>query len=701
VSTPNVFGENSLKESVKFSSKTFIFEFWRFAMKQIWILVFILFLLPGASLIVAELPTNIEVSTLFTAPDFDNPGDNSYTPVWSFNGSTYFVWMDKNWKPWVTKITGSSSESVPLDANTSDPYTALGSDGHHKFSMGIDNNGYIHITGDMHNYPGHDGHMPQRYQGNIIMYWISNSPESLMDGFRYIGDDPDKAMNGHTFTYGAFYADKYGKLYYRTRCRAVVTNPPSHFSGEMGVCIYKHDIAAQSWTALGTTAPMTKSGADFHNVVTWANTGQAGGWYQGFRGTMRFDDNNRLHYSEPITGIKDKEPTHIIYAYSDDEGESFHRADGSMISLPIQPSEGESQPSIVDSYDNGSGVLGGHDIHTGAFVDANNNPAVTFKRNEGDKKAGFRYWKPESGSWSDIITPAVGASIREMHYLHPSGFLIFISNGSGKITVAESFEDEGRTYDTGFDTFRSVDERGLRTNGILRASGEKDGKLHVIQVDFPGVDAPDYPGPDSSVTEIESLSLIDANSEQVLYGYEDLSLIDTIELESLNTDAQNVFANISGSVDSVVFSFDLNGQVGHHKEQVFPYGLRGDGSGYDHWSMEPGSYSLSASVYFRGVLQDTQSVSFVVTENHTSIFSSSQLSGSLFLYNREQSLLYLNPGIELNPNFASIEIYDISGSKVLYRRLETPQKTISISTSSLQSGLYFLKYGSNSQTFVK
>lgn len=183
--------------------------------------LFLLGLLLVAFSSFAEIPTNIAVSTEFTAPDFDNPGDNSYTPVWTYNGSTYFVWMDEDWRPWVTKITGASSETVPLDSDNSDPYTALGSDGHHKFSMAIDQDGYIHITGDMHNYPGHDDHMPERYQGNIIMYWVSNQPESIADGFDYVGDDGSRAMNGHTFTYGAFYADNNGKLYYRTRCRAV------------------------------------------------------------------------------------------------------------------------------------------------------------------------------------------------------------------------------------------------------------------------------------------------------------------------------------------------------------------------------------------------------------------------------------------------------------------------------------------------
>jgi len=661
-----------------------------------------MFCLLGAQFVFAELPTEIEVSAEFTAPSFDNAGDNSYTPVWSFNGSTYFVWIDSDWRPWVAKITNGTQEVVPLDPNPD--YQACGSDGHHKFSMGIDKDGYIHITGDMHGYPGASTHMPERYQDNIIMYWVSNSPENISDGFTYVGDDADRAMEGHSFTYGAFYADKFGELYYRTRVRAVLTDPPSHFPGEMGVGIYKYNTQTKSWTARGAKAPISKSGAEFYNVVTWGSTGEHDGWYQGYRGTMRFDDNNRLHYAEPITGVVNKEPTHILYAYSDDGGITFKRADGSAVALPMTSAAGDNQPSVADSYQNSSGVLGGHDLHAGVFVDANNTPAVTFKRNEGDKNAGFRYWNSESSSWSDIVTPSAGASIREMHFVHPAGFLIYIKNSSGRITLAQNFEDKGNYFDTGFDTFRSVDEYGLRRTGVLRASGEKDGKLHVIQITFKGVDMPVDTGTSNppAETEITSLSLVDGSTELVLPDYGDLAEVDTVKIHSLDAETQNIFANVSGNVDSVVFNYNLNGTEGTQKEAVVPYGLRGDGSGYDDWSIVPGHYSISATAYYQGRAQSTQSVSFVAIEDITAL-QQPQLPESSFgvWYNPSTNNLSLHNLNSGKTDTGYLEIYNVQGTQVHKDRVLPGSKSLDISTNQMNSGAYYVKLGREVRQFVK
>ena len=52
---------------------------------------------------------------------------------------------------------------------------------------------------------------------------------------------------------------------------------------------------------------------------------------------IRFDKTNRMHLRLPIRGLG-REGQIIdddVYAYSDDEGQTFHRADGSKVKLPL------------------------------------------------------------------------------------------------------------------------------------------------------------------------------------------------------------------------------------------------------------------------------------------------------------------------------------------------------------------------------
>ena len=66
--------------------------------------------------------------------------DQTYTPVNTFNGVTYVVWVSPDLYPMVAKIDGKKTTTERLDDN--DDYKVL-HNGHHKFSMGI-----VHILTD-------------------------------------------------------------------------------------------------------------------------------------------------------------------------------------------------------------------------------------------------------------------------------------------------------------------------------------------------------------------------------------------------------------------------------------------------------------------------------------------------------------------------------------------------------------------------
>ena len=95
----------------------------------------------------------LTVKTLFTLPPAADCGDNTYTPLWSDGGKIFVIWRDATMHPMVTEIPeGGEATSVPLDPNPK--YLAQYREIHHSYSMGLDRNGFIHITGDMNGYPG-------------------------------------------------------------------------------------------------------------------------------------------------------------------------------------------------------------------------------------------------------------------------------------------------------------------------------------------------------------------------------------------------------------------------------------------------------------------------------------------------------------------------------------------------------------------
>ena len=101
----------------------------------------------------------------------------------------------------------------------------------------------------------------------------------------------------------------------------------------MAAAIARYDADARTWVMLG--------GTDYaHAAKTffWNNSGADGTAYQPYRQRIFFDRDNRMH----ITWVVDDGNgssgyhTHVLYALSDDGGDTFKRADGSSYeTLPI------------------------------------------------------------------------------------------------------------------------------------------------------------------------------------------------------------------------------------------------------------------------------------------------------------------------------------------------------------------------------
>jgi len=248
----------------------------------------------------------------------------------------------------VTEISGPElANSVPLDPNPK--YMAQYREFYFYYSLGLDKNGYIHITGDMRGYPGaNDKFQPARYRNKIIMYWRSKSPYTVKDGFEFVGGDPARAIPGTKWTGGAFYADNNGELYYMSRVLAV---GGAHTPPEMGIGLFRYDTTSGSWSALGAEPAHVYRDAEYHPVLFWELPATCEVNREA-RGTIRFDSQNRMHFSAPaaMTATTAGMNT-LLYACSEDGGKTWKKAGGAPIStLPMRAVPGPSQGDIVASF---------------------------------------------------------------------------------------------------------------------------------------------------------------------------------------------------------------------------------------------------------------------------------------------------------------------------------------------------------------
>lgn len=277
-----------------------------------------------------------------------------YTPVQHFKGYTFFVIPDVHDRPVVTQVDPNGVQTrVFLDDQ--EDYRAL-PDPHNGFSLGIDPQGYIHITGDMHQFgSGHSRNgrypYPARYddkQDAAMLYWRSVRPLDISAGFHFGGaKGASTVMPGTSWTYGRFINDRNGELYYSSRVRAFWTRDyrvPDSKRGSMAVGLYKYDTRTGTWTALGGTVPHKNPDnvSTFFNVLYWANSGRPDTQhsYQAYQANFNFDINNRLHFAGS-GHIGDGSTVRLVYAYSDDEGRTWYKANGTRIpGLPLQGDEG-------------------------------------------------------------------------------------------------------------------------------------------------------------------------------------------------------------------------------------------------------------------------------------------------------------------------------------------------------------------------
>ncbi len=344
-----------------------------------------------------------------------------YSPVAHRDGHTFFAIPDAKDRPTVTHIAPDGKvTTVYLDQNPD--YRGF-PDPHNGFSVGLDPHGYLHVTGDMHQFgAAHSRHgkypYPERYDdkhGAAMLYWRSVKPWDVSAGFYFGGaKGAPTTMPGTSWSYGRFFNDRDGNLYYSARVRAFWPrsfDTPEARKGAMGLGVFAYDPKAGRWRALG--APCPHPNADLvrtaYPVLFWANSGRhdTGQSYQVYQAHLNFDTRNRLHLAV-AAHIGPNNESGAFYAYSDDIGETWHRADGTRIpGLPLRGEKGE--PNRADVVQ-----LSKHTSIVKVVADRRGVPAVHL----GSGAGGWFVWNGSKWIFDKRIPGIRG-------YVRPDGGIVF------------------------------------------------------------------------------------------------------------------------------------------------------------------------------------------------------------------------------------------------------------------------------------
>ena len=228
------------------------------------------------------------------------------------------------------------------------------------WTIDVDELGYIHLMGGMHNFPWPGRYLPGSWEQMgvprnqedesfpTVLYWVSKRPGDISD-FEFVGqrNNPrNLAVPG--LNYMNFASDPDGVMFVYGRIPV---------QGIWSWGLYRYDAAAQRWRTIGGEAAdvwrdardaagdifLQRGGSVWkpapapaeERAFVWAwqpnNYNYIRGW------GVRFDPSGRMHVRVPIRGLgaNSRIIDHQVYAYSDDKGETFFRADGSPVKLPL------------------------------------------------------------------------------------------------------------------------------------------------------------------------------------------------------------------------------------------------------------------------------------------------------------------------------------------------------------------------------
>jgi hypothetical protein len=345
-----------------------------------------------------------------------------YTPITTFKERIYISFVNPQGDTVVgMKKQGQWTFSVIKPRTFLNPW-------HGQPSIAVDTQGFIHVVYNMHSTPW--------------QYKVSQRPEDITS-WEFRGQDagtnpgagtPQKAgctgtcqsnwrgqgiaaIPGNQITYPFMTTDRNGVIYIAYRECFDCANG-DYFQRQWSGGIARYDVQSKTWKRVGK------------GVRPWAKDKD----YVPLGIRMFFDPKNRMHvswvwgkhYTATAGGAAfHQQPNYPSYTYSDDGGETFYRANGTRLSLPISFAQSDRivPPSWIQSPTKGY-FLG--DTHMTA--DPQQQPYVIvhpLTTSENVKRA-FTTYSPGRG-WSYPPTPLPWAAPRL--FFDTSGMMTAISSG--------------------------------------------------------------------------------------------------------------------------------------------------------------------------------------------------------------------------------------------------------------------------------
>lgn len=434
----------------------------------------------------AQVDLNNEVVTTsveYTLPSGigntpENFGPSLINQICSYKGYTYLAFIDKNQYPRVAKIKDGEAQ-IEFLAGT---YKSRANDGHHKFALGIDRDGYIHISGDMHHHPfDNNQHINSSYYRNSsCLYWKSDNPEDI-SSFTFYGNDPEYVIPGIGFTYVTFKRDNEGTLYVTSRQWVRNDTYWSGNPGKLALGLARYNADTKKWKALGGIAPIdpVQDGWDPNNnkVIFWEPTGKGNTPYQTWGNDIHFDKDNNIHLATAMNtdnssnGSNPGSGTAVCYAYSTDKGETWYKADGSQIEqLPLRA-------ITTDLVAKGHWYM----MEAGMTLTKEENPLVMYRTHDGSTTQS--YWREfRDSKWLPEIK--LNNTYRRGRPVVDKNGIITVHAHNNLFRTLD-YSSTGREYDLDYDVY-ALDFGYFSTTGGFRYVSKVNDALALVRVDISG-----------------------------------------------------------------------------------------------------------------------------------------------------------------------------------------------------------------------
>jgi len=365
------------------------------------LIIFILIGIKGYMLNAQTVPWKTDVTYLTDTSNNQNP-----TSVTTYHGSTYYIYTSPARQIVVGKI--DSFGTIELDT----VFKIIGKNEIYHIcpTIGVDKYGYIHVCGDMHN--------------ESWKYFRSNNPEDIRTWTRRYD------LPGFSITYPTIFYDNNREMYILFRHRKDFTGNGNHRAG-----IAKYNPDKNTFSMVGGISYSEKDGTKANTITMAWSKGYGGNdcWYIKPGHRLYFDGNNRMHFMAAVINVclgtfsstdvyspslmkgGFESNTHIIYAYSDDTGNTWHRVDGTQISsLPLTVDNASIALDRTIQHD----IIGG-ESELGAFD--TNTPIISYKLYSDQSRHNIKW---NGSSWVEISPPHSS----NIFMCRPNGYAAWYNN---------------------------------------------------------------------------------------------------------------------------------------------------------------------------------------------------------------------------------------------------------------------------------